>query len=207
MSRSIPPFSHASFLPQRRLMQVMAAAPLAVAVPTAPGQAFSHPRYAPKFSPIDAASLTAAIQEDHRFAEFDGLVAQLIDVEVREDAVIGECDDELIASLQEEFDADPMGPSRSTILHHRITEDIAEFAIQHGKQSDDTVDLALQLKIANYYFAIGDADFGEVNAICPDACRNALQAFGMTPYPTLDEIRARKPEPKPLWNAQGGVNV
>lgn len=167
-----------SCLPRRRFLKALTAVPqAAVAVPE-PGQAFSD-------------HLATAIAADERFARFDQLASEIVDLDLRQEEAFEEYDEETIAWCTEESDED--GPSPWVVLHNSLVDDMSEFAKANRHPPRDTLDVILQWKIADYYFAVGDVGFDEVNESCPMAARHALEFLGVRPQVPIEELRAQTP--------------
>lgn len=174
-------------LHRRAVLKSLAAVPLGTVAAT--GQASSSPQLGNGLVPT---SLAAAVAADERFAEFDRLASEIVDLDLRQEKAFEEYDEETRASCTEESQDD--GSSPWVVLWSRlVNDDMARLASEMCKAPDTFLDVVLQFKIADYYFAVGDADFDEVNEICPISTRNFLKLVGLRPQVPIKELRSREP--------------
>lgn len=184
MSRpSILPFPENLNLPRRRFLQAMTAVALpSVVISPTSGQAFP----ALDFSGVGK-GLAAAIAADPRFAQFDNLVSDIVDLELRQNEALADYDDETIAFCDVEGRREGAEPWCK--MYGILVKEMKEFAEANNGQGESPLDTILQMKIADYYFAVGDVGFLETNEICAAAARNALLLLGLKPQIGINELR------------------
>jgi hypothetical protein len=149
----------------------------------------------PRYLGVTMDELQTSIAADSRFAKFDDLVRRIVDLDVRQEAAFGEYDPATISSCTEDPEVDN-GVSPWCVLHDRLVREMSDFAKAESHKPYGALDLLLQLKIANYYFAVGDVGFMETNDMCQTAVANAISFFGLTPQVHIDELRVPAPEPE-----------
>ena len=184
MSRpSILPFPENLNLPRRRFLQAMTAVALpSVVISPTSGQAF------PALDLTGVGKgLAAAMAADPRFAQFDDLASDIVDLELRQNEALADYDDETIAFCNVEGRKEGAEPWCK--LYGILVKEMEEFAEANNGQGEGPLDAVLQMKIADYYFAIGDVGFLETNEICAVAARNALLLLGLKPQIGIDELR------------------
>lgn len=210
MSRpSILPFPENLNLPRRRFLQAMTAVALpSVVISPTSGQAFP----ALDFSGVGK-GLAAAIAADPRFARFDDLVSDIVDLELRQNEALADYDDETIAFCDAEGRREGAEPWCK--LYGTLVKEMKELAEANNGQGESPLDVVLQMKIADYYFAIGDVGFLKTNEICAVAARNALLLLGLKHQNGIDQarktaaVREMRTEPKqvPAIMTPLGVNA
>ena len=157
------------------------ALPSVVISPTS-GQAFP----ALDFSGVGK-GLAAAIAADPRFAQFENLVSDIVDLELRQNEALADYDDETIAFCDVEGRREGAEPWCK--MYGILVKEMKELAEANSGQGESPLDTILQMKIADYYFAVGDVGFLDTNEICAVAARNALRLLGLRPQIGINELR------------------